>query len=421
MRFAPVLRNDFADFIACYYSRCRELFGNIEAIAGKWKFEDLIPCMSDFDSRFICSNNMDAGKWCQMSSAVGQIHLELCRSNPRWARILEHLPGVNLTWDELFDELTYYPEYKQWTFYHSSSQQRQADLQALYRRPWDDKDEYFHLKKFIMYYGRYSRTIDPPINMGVFENKYPLHSRFMHYFVPPVQSAVSIICRRSICGKIESIKLASEIFPNVPIWRELLDAVEQHYELPELYDEPALTHLEDRLEESLQIVAQRLAPELSLIKNAAEIPVSQWRDELKKYLVDPMLAVFDNAKFARLMKGRLWFYTHSPVHFDSRLCIEIELKRMGVSFFKVPFGIFWQMRTGKTVSDPLEIVQELVPDLLSTDEAECVMRFARLTPGTWEQGKHVEIANEIVAVYDGFFRALHRIAEEVKKMQKLKY
>jgi hypothetical protein len=204
----------------------------------------------------------------------------------------------------------------------------------------------------------------------------------------------------------------------MPVWQELLDALEKHYELPDLYEEPALTHLEDRLEESLAIVARRLAPELSIIKNAAALPVAQWYGELKKYPVDPTLAVFDNAKFARLMKGRLWFYTHNPAHFDSRLCIEIELKRIGTNFFKVPFGIFWQLRTGQSVSDPSTIIDELVPELLSVEEAQCVRRFAQLTPGTWEQDKLVETAEKIVEIYDGFFHALYTITSEVRQLQK---
>ena len=34
--------------------------------------------------------------------------------------------------------------------------------------------------------------------MGVHENKYPLHSRLMHYFAPPVHSAMFILNRRAI-------------------------------------------------------------------------------------------------------------------------------------------------------------------------------------------------------------------------------
>ena len=38
-----------------------------------------------------------------MSAAVGEGHLNLCERHPHWARNMEHLPGINLTWAELSD------------------------------------------------------------------------------------------------------------------------------------------------------------------------------------------------------------------------------------------------------------------------------------------------------------------------------
>ena len=61
---------------------------------GKWMFRDLLPGMSDFDARFIVSDDMTCDDWCRMSTAVGEAHHALCAKYPIWARILEHLPGV---------------------------------------------------------------------------------------------------------------------------------------------------------------------------------------------------------------------------------------------------------------------------------------------------------------------------------------
>jgi len=58
MYFATKPLNCFSDFITTYFSECKRSFPKINAIAGKWEFEDLIPGMSDFDSRFICAENM---------------------------------------------------------------------------------------------------------------------------------------------------------------------------------------------------------------------------------------------------------------------------------------------------------------------------------------------------------------------------
>ena len=117
MRFTPKPENSFREFIDTYFSRCRAACPELRAVAGKWIFEDLIPGLSDFDTRFIVADGMKAVDWAMMSARVGEIHTELARSEPRWARILEHLPGVNLTASEVADPVFYYPESQLWTFY----------------------------------------------------------------------------------------------------------------------------------------------------------------------------------------------------------------------------------------------------------------------------------------------------------------
>ena len=90
---------------------------SIRAIAAKWTFEDLIPGLSDFDTRFILEGPMAAEDWNTMSLAVGAIHTDLAREFPKWARNLEHLPGVNFTVEEILDSRLFFPESQQWTFY----------------------------------------------------------------------------------------------------------------------------------------------------------------------------------------------------------------------------------------------------------------------------------------------------------------
>ena len=142
MQFANLPENDFLNYIKTYYDECRGRFERIEAIAGKWMFRDLLPGMSDFDTRFIVDDNMQADDWCEMSEAVGAAHLALCQRYPCWSRNLEHLPGINLTWSELASERLYYPEYKQWTFYFTEEPELLSETRAkLSTRKWDEKDE----------------------------------------------------------------------------------------------------------------------------------------------------------------------------------------------------------------------------------------------------------------------------------------
>ncbi|NSW89124.1 MAG: hypothetical protein HPY74_00325 [Firmicutes bacterium] len=418
--FEPCPENDFKDFIETYYTECKRDIPKIEAIAGKWTFEDLIPGMSDFDTRFICSNSMTVDDWCAMSTAVGEIHLDLCKRFPKWIRILEHLPGINLTWDEYTDDFTYYPEYRQWSIYRCSNEKElERSNMEFSRKPWCEKDEYFHLKKFISYYGPYIRGIDPAINLGAFESKYPLHSRMMHYFTPPVQSAVSIVLKRTIRGKLESLRMAKEVFlePEVTtVIDEIFYALGKHYEVPELYEEPELSALEGRLFKALQIVKGILRDYITLVPKESKDNIEDWKKELASVPIQPQLLIFDSSRFCRLMKGRLRFYANAPEYFDSIWLIQNELKRIGNMFYRTPYKVFWKLYSGEEVENIDAIIPKLVPDILTPPEAEATLEFSRLTPGTWEEGKEVEIALAIAGVFDEFFRGLNKIITRVREI-----
>ena len=152
---------------------------------------------------------------------------------------------------------------------------------------------------------------------------------------------------------------------------------------------------------------------MTLIPGEAGANIGAWKEALQDVPVDPALVIFDNAKFSRLMKGRLHFYGHAPAHFDTTWLIQNELGRIGNSFFRMPFRTFWKIRTGETVDDPVAILDELKGDLLSPSEVEGTKAFARLTPDEWEVGREHEIAADIVEVFDEFFRALNKISEAV--------
>jgi len=414
MKFAPKPENDFAEFIRVYYRECRYRFDKIEAIAGKWMFRDLIPGMSDFDTRFVLNDEMTVDDWCRFSTALGEAHLMLCQKHPCWARNLEHLPGVNPTWHELSSERSYSPEYLQWTYYYTERPGKLgAALDVLNRRPWDEKDEFFHLKKFVTFYGRYDRAIDPAINLGFHETKYPLHSRIMHYFSPPVRSAVCILKQRNLVGKVESFELAAELFPDLGCWDPIWEILHANYETPRWYQEPYLTELEDVLEEALQFIAGRLIEASTLLPTSLGGNVQAWKRVLNEIPRDPASVIVDSTRFSRTMKGRLDFYCRAPAHFDTEWLIQNELGRIGWLFFHVPFQIYWRLRTGETVADPAIILDQLRDDPLSEAEIEATKAFARLTPGRCPPGKERQVAAAIVEVFDDFYRALSRISAAV--------
>lgn len=421
LTFEPCPENDFQEFIEAYYGECKNKIPKIEAIAGKWTFEDLIPGMSDFDTRFICSNDMTVDDWCDMSTAVGEVHLDLCKRFPKWIRVLEHLPGINLTWEEYMDDFTYYPEYRQWSVYDCSNKIELKKAEELFKnKPWCDRDEYYHLKKFLNYYSPYNRGIDPAINLGAFENKYPLHSRMMHYFTPPLQSALSIILKRTVRGKLESLRIAKEVFSD-PEVKDIIDEIfytlEKHYEIQELYTEPGLTILENKLFNALSKVKNVLKDNITLITGINK-EVQDWKKELSGAPIEPQLVIFDSSRFCRLMKGRLRFYANAPDYFDNTWLIQNELKRIGSMFYRTPYKVFWKLYKGKEVKNIDSIIPKLVPSILSPIEAKATLEFSRLASGIWEEGKEEKIGLEIADIFDDFFHGLNKIIDWVKETYK---
>jgi hypothetical protein len=120
--------------------------------------------------------------------------------------------------------------------------------------------------------------------------------------------------------------------------------------------------------------------------------------------------IFDNAKFARLMKGRLWFYVNAPAHFATTWLIQNELRRIGRNFFRVPFGTFWKLRTGQALSDPAAILDRLRGELLTEAEVAATREFDRLTATPTPAGQEPAVALALVAVFDDFFHALTKIS-----------
>lgn len=411
MKFHPRPENDFRRFFATYHSECSKLFPRIRAVCAKWRFEDLIPGLSDFDTRFIVDNGMTADAWTEMSLAVGRVHTELTLAEPAWARILEHLPGLNLTVDEFTDPDLYYPEFPQWTIYEGDADAIAKMQSYLAARTWTRRDELFHLKKVATYFGPYQRGIDPAVNMGPWENKYPLHSRFMHYFTPPVQSMVSLALKRTVTGKIESLRLARELFPDAAMIDLIFDRVERHYETHEDYEEPALAQLETRLDAYLHRAWGTLADKLTLVKVDGDDDRKAIGAKVAAVPVDTMEAYFEGVRFSRLMKGRLIFYAQRIEWFDSAWLVRNELGRIVSNFHDKPLSLYGQTRFGSKLP-PAEVLTRLRGNLLTEEQADGMAAFARIASTPMAPGSEKQQALRVAECYDLVLSTLETLSED---------
>ena len=399
MNFEPRPENPFPKYIETYFTRCQAVCPKLRAIAGKWTFEDLIPGLSDFDARLIFADGVTVDEWSSMSIAVGKVHTELAKEVPGWARILEHLPGLNLAVGELTNPRFFYPEFQQWSYYLGDDGTIETIRGYLKEKPWTDRDEFFHLKKFSVYFGPYQRGIDPAVNIGPWESKYPLHSRFMHYFCPPVQSAVSLVRRRGIAGKLDALRQAREIFPNPDVIDMILEAVNRHYEAPEYYAEPRLTQIERQLEAYLRDVYRVLADHVTLIRIDPADEPEDLKAKVAAVQTDPVQRFYEGVKFSRFMKGRLLFYATPIAWFDTRWLIGIELGRIVPNFYTQPLKTFGLIRYKESLS-PEQVLSRLEGRELPADICATYRQFAELAARPLEDGKEKQRAFEVAQIFD---------------------
>jgi len=408
--FTPRPVNDFPEFIETYYRRCQQECPEIEGSAGKWKFEDLIPGLSDFDTRFLTRNGLTSEDWNRLSMAVGRTHLELALERPEWARTLEHLPGVNLTWDELFDPASFYPEFCQWSF-HCGQADTVGNASAFFgEKAWSDTDAVYHWKRIALYYGRYNRSIDPPINLGRFESKYPLHSRYLHYLAPPVHSAVCLMEKKTRPGKLDAFHTAGRMFPQPEVMEIVLDGINRHYETPLWYAEPELTNLDLLLEKYLAGVVNTLID----ADGTLDCPRNPSVEELCAAMVQlpktpPISVFFENIKFARFMKGRLWFYAHEVAWFDSPPLIRIELGRLAKNFLVTPLELFSQEILGRKLPWKA-VLDELSACGFSAHEIRICRDFHRIADPNAPVSEYRLRASQLVDIYSDFLNVLERIS-----------
>ena len=413
LRFAPAPANDFADFIRTYFERCRQRVPQIEGNAGKWLFEDLIPGLSDFDTRFFVHDAMTAEDWCRMSMEVGRVHLELARERPDWARNLEHLPGVNLKWGELLDPRQYFTEFSQWTFYHGNPPGLEAARAMASGHAWDEADAWYHWKKIALYYGRYNRTIDPAINLGRYENKYPLHSRLLHYLAPPVHSAICLAEKRTSPGKIEAFRRARRLFPKPETVDLVLSLIARHYESPRHLSEPGATQLDLEMESYLAGAVETLLRD-RLFPCPPRPNSAQLQQAVKAGGRNEGFApLFERIKFARLMKGRLWFYAQEVPWFDSPPLIRNELNRIGVNFYEIPLRLYVRLVHGQDLSAE-QALQRLEGEVFDSAAAAACRRFAAIARPECPDRELRRRALEIADDFDPFLCALERLLMSAK-------
>jgi hypothetical protein len=123
---------------------------------------------------------------------------------------------------------------------------------------------------------------------------------------------------------------------------------------------------------------------------------------------DPRRAFFENIRFARLMQGRLWFFSHSIPWFDSLPLIGVELGRIGKNFIVTPLELIARLIWGEQVGWS-EVLDRLEGDAFSTTEVATLRRLHQLADPTIGPARFRARAAEIVTMYPDFLECLDKL------------
>jgi hypothetical protein len=398
----------FGEFRQCLAEETVRAFPQFVSLWGKWNPEDLIPFLSDFDSRLVCRAPMRPEDWVELDRVSGEIHLAMLKAHPDWARILEHTPGVCATEEEMLDDRTFHPETQQWSAYSDCGEFCRR-LQGFYEGGvWGNRHEVYFLRRFLYYYGPYQHGIDPPINLGAYEYKYALHSRLWHYFVPALQAALALVNRRAIRGKFETLHGWLQHFPSHPILLRALEIVGNHYESAELTDASALARLEADLFAFLQKVMRMVRERVTLIEMSDSMDSGAYKELVAGICPVPLMTIYDGVRFSRIRKGRYYFYLNSPAFFDAGRLIASETKWLKGYFTAPIFKAYAQLRWSQPALTLGEILHELRHGLIDARDEQLIRRVFSLSLDG-HGGHERDIIAQIAEVYAEYHLILERI------------
>ena len=331
--FIPTL-NDYREMLSIFGAMARE-FPFFDGLLMKWEWADLVPGLSDIDSRMVC-DSPTAEQWLELDRCCGQWHLEILQEHPSWARIMEHLPGACVCRNEILSQQTSVADQLQWTMVYGDDAFSRGVTGPMWRtlaaNEWNEFEEVLHVGRFLKYFGPYDRNIDPPINLGASEFKYPLHSRCWHYFAPAIVSAMSVIENRTLKGKRVALGEAMHSFPDQVVLREVENLATSAYSAAENWNDDQLSYLEDAMLDCLKAMLPRLVdsvrfalPPIPLGEDPTPEWGSSWKESLKKHRSSPGSMMLHGLRFLRVVSGRYWFYRNAPDFFDAELLMQREL------------------------------------------------------------------------------------------------
>jgi hypothetical protein len=407
---------DFFELVTWFGERWSATFADLSLLTCKWRPEDLIPGLSDLDTRVICEE-IGPEDWVRLDELAYRAHLEITQARPEWARKLEHTPGVCSTKSEVLDGVLFQPEMRDWDFYWGDREFFDRLRTFVQNRPWGAVDEYYFLaKRFVPWCTPYNRSIDPPVNIPPrLLSKYALHSRVMHYFVPCIKAALAVINRNTVTGKRESLYRWAQICPQESVLREAIDMLELHYEVPWLEDKQAWYAFEERLWQFIQKITPEVLRCVTIVDLGNDLSMENLRRKLKDTAGEPMMTLYNGVRFTRIRKGRWQFYLNAPSFFDTgQLCLW-EISWLSHTFTGPLFEAYAQIKWGEQGLTLDEILARMTPALIDEREGCIIRQVFAAAAGRPTSTEARERLSRAVEVFTDYYLILERMLADARQ------
>jgi hypothetical protein len=406
---------DFFELLTWSGERWSARFPAVRLVTCKWRPEDLIPGLSDVDARVVC-DDIRPEEWIRLDEIVGQAQLEVMTSHPEWARKLEHTPGIGCTRSELLDPALFQPETRTWDYYWGDRELYNQLRDMIDHRPFDSLDEYYLLaSRFVPWCTPYNREIDPPINIPHhILPKYALHSRVMHYFVPCLMSALTVINRATLTGKRESLYRWSQLYPKEPVLREAMYLLEVNYEVLWLEDEHEWYALEERLWEFIQKIIPEVLRAVTIVDLGSNPSLADLKQKLRAFPGQPMMSLFNSLRFSRIRKSRWLCYLNAPPGFETEHAAFWEVKWLAGPFTTAIFNAYARLKWGQKDLPLDEMLSRMVPALLDQRDAAVIRQVFATAAGTPTPAEALERLRPTAAVMSDYYLILQRMFDDIR-------
>ncbi len=410
-------QDEFDRFCEEYYGPILDRYEHAETVVSKWPRESLVPDFSDFDGRIIASDDIDRSTWADVDQMCGQIHKEMIEQHPEWVRILEHTPGIGIRWTEIYNERLYQPETHHWGYFLGEQDEFRRLRQWLDDHSWEERDEYYYLGRFFYYYSPYIHGIDPPTNMDALADRYAVHSRILHYCVPALQAALSLIRKSPVRDKMETIRGWMELRPDDSLFDSFLEKIRAGYRCKEVGDENSLRVLEEECWQRLQEAMQLLPDVVTVIDMKDGAGFEAWKKRLDAFPENPLLTIFNGVRFARIRRGRYWCYLNVPEYFDVSFLIPNEFTWLKRWFTESIFRSYGRLKCDLEELDLDRILEAMQPEVVDKEGARVVREVFQIAFADYAKGAEAEALLNVMDVFPTYEVVLEDLLEDALRFQ----